>query len=100
MTWVALLLTILIETAIVLVLVPRRRRRLRVDAPLLNATTQPLATFAVAILGAPLLAVEVLVVLAEGFGYHALTGLPAGRALGLSLVANLPTAWIAFALAG
>lgn len=85
---VTLLLTILVETAVACLVLPRERARLRVDVPLINLTTHPLATIAVATLGAPFAIVELLVIAAEIAAYRVVTGFPLRRAVWLAVLLN------------
>jgi hypothetical protein len=90
-----LVLTIVIEMAIALALMWKHRKRLRVDVPLLNCVTHPIATVLLRWGWLPFWPAEILIWLAEAFGYRTVTGLPAGKALLLSGVCNGVTAFIA-----
>jgi hypothetical protein len=93
--FVALALTIVVETLVALVALPGWGRRLVVDVPLASLLTHPLATFAVHELDVPLLVAEVGVVLAEAAVYVVVTRLDVRRALLLSIVTNGVTTAIA-----
>jgi len=90
MTWLLrYALTLLIEIPIAAALVPREmRRRMLVDAFLLNTLTHPLLTVALRWEGVEFWPGEVLVLLAEALGYHLVTGLRPGRALLVSTICN------------
>ncbi len=94
----ALALTVLIETAIALALGRRHRRRLLLDAPLLNLLTQPLATAAYLHLDVSLLPLEIAVLLVEAVGYRIVTGLTWSRAFGTSFLCNAATAPLSLVL--
>ena len=91
---VLLLLTIAIETAIALGLMWKRRARLRLDVPLLNCLTHPVATVLMRWGLLPFWPAEILIWLAEAFGYRTVTGLSTRRALLLSGACNAVTAII------
>ena len=94
---VLLLTTIAVETAIALALMWKHRARLRLDVPLLNCVTHPIATVLLRWGLLSFFPVEILIWLAEAFGYRTVTGLSAGRALLLSGVCNGVTMLIALA---
>lgn len=93
--FVSLALTIVVETGVALLALPRLWRRLLIDVPLASLLTHPLATFAVRELDVPLLVGEVGVVLAEAVVYVLVTRLDVRRALLLSIVTNGVTTAIA-----
>jgi hypothetical protein len=101
LTYLALLaLTLLIETPLAAALAGRARRRDVACASLaLNLATHPLATGLVWLAGAPWLAVESAVVIAEALGLHSLAALGARRALVVSLSSNALSALAGLALA-
>jgi hypothetical protein len=92
---ISLLLTIVVETGVALLALPRWRRRLLLDVPLASLLTHPLATIAVRDLGWPLLPVEGGVVLAEALVFLLVTRLDPRRALLLSIATNGATTAIA-----
>ncbi len=84
-----LILTIAIETAIALALMKKHRRRLRIDTPLLNCFTHPIfATVFIAWGWLTFWPAELIIFLAEAFGYRAVTGLSTRQALLLSGICN------------
>lgn len=85
----ALALTLAFELPIAAGLAPGgERRRLLIDALLLNLLTHPLAVAARWYAELPLLPIEAAVWTAEAVGYRRLSGLSWGRAALLSVVAN------------
>ena len=87
----ALLATIVIETGLARVLLPRAWDRLRVDVPLLNLLSHPLLTWALWRDAVSIPTGEVLVMALEAVGYRVLTRLPWPVAILLSLVLNAVT---------
>jgi hypothetical protein len=87
-----------IEAPIVAALCPRRAARLAFAvAILVNLASHPSATALASIAGVDWLLVEALVVGFEALVLRAVLDLTPGRALGVSLLANLVTASIALA---
>ncbi|MDJ0973279.1 MAG: hypothetical protein QNJ98_02305 [Planctomycetota bacterium] len=93
---ITLVLTILVETVVACLVLPRDRRRLRIDVPLINLTTHPLATIAVATVAAPFLFVELVVIAAEVVGYRVVTGFSLRKAVWLSFGLNGITIVLSF----
>ena len=81
----ALLLTLVIELPIVLGLAGRRAVP---TAVALNLVTHPLLWLAMLRFGVGLWTAEAAVVAAEAIGYRFVAGLTAGRAAGISFLAN------------
>ena len=100
MTWLlAYTLTVLIEVPIAVGLAPKdKRRRMWLDAFLLNTLTHPLLTVAMRWELVGFWSGEALVWIVEALGYHYLTGLRPGRALLVSTVCNGITVVIALIL--
>ncbi len=96
---ITLVLTIAVETALACLLLPRERRRLRIDTPLINLATHPLASLAVLSLGASFVLVEGAVIVAEFVAYRLVTRLPPSQAALLALVLNGVTILLSFLLA-
>ncbi|MCP5065447.1 MAG: hypothetical protein GY946_02685 [bacterium] len=94
---VLLLLTIAIETAVAFGLMWKHRRRLRFDVPLLNCVTHPTATVLLRWGLLPFWPAEILIWVAEAFGYRTVTGLSTRRALALSGACNAVTVFISLA---
>lgn len=87
-----LALTIVVEWAVVMLLARKaERRRLKVDAVLVNLATHPFAYLAIQNLGMNFFLVEFLVVVVEAVAYRKITRLTWGRATLLSLVSNAVT---------
>ncbi|MFG0320488.1 MAG: hypothetical protein ACF8XB_24665 [Planctomycetota bacterium JB042] len=101
MTWLlAYVLTVAIEVPLAAALAPRgRRRRIVLDAFLLNTFTHPILTVAVRAEWIGFGPGEILVWIVEAIGYRAVTGLATGRALLVSTIANGITVFLALALA-
>lgn len=93
----ALGLTIGIEVAIALLIIPREmwKRRLG-DVVLANLVTHPLATVAVWRLGIPWLVAEVAVTAGEAVIYRFVSGFAWSRAVLLSFACNAVTASLSF----
>ncbi len=87
----ALLATIVLETGLARVLLPRAWDRLRVDVPLLNLLSHPLFTWAVWRNAISIPTGEALVMILEAIGYRVLTRLPWSVAILLSLALNAVT---------
>jgi hypothetical protein len=84
--------TIGVEVLIAAAIAPRdRRRRVLVDALLLNLLTHPVAVWLVGYQHLPLLPVECAVIAAEACGYRIVTGLTWQRAMGISFACNTAT---------
>ncbi len=91
--------TVALELPLAAALAPAaRRRRVVVDALLLNLLTHPLAWGAVLGLGWPLLPVEVGVTAVEAVGYRAVSGVGWGRAVLISTLCNGLTTLVGLAL--
>jgi hypothetical protein len=101
-TWlVAFLLTLAIEVPLAVLLAPRGlRRRVALDATLLNTFTHPLLTVALRWGVTTFWPGEALVWAVEALGYRVVTRLPVGRAVLISTVANGATVLLALILRG
>lgn len=99
MSWLAAyVLTVLIEVPLASALAPRgRRRRIALDALLLNTLTHPLLTVLLRTGSIGFAPGEVLVWMVEAAGYVWVSGLRPARAFLLSLVANGATVAVALA---
>ena len=99
-----LLVTIAVEGLVVLGAANTARRRTLATCACLNLFTHPLATLLLIeprLSPGPLL-IEILVVAAEAIGYCLVAGLSAGRAVALSLLANVASVaagWLWYAVA-
>jgi hypothetical protein len=94
-----LALTLVIELALVLVLAPRfARRRLLVDALILNLITHPTATMLHGAGLVPFTTVELGVIAAEAAGFAGLSRLPLPVATALSVTINGATIAVSWVL--
>lgn len=90
---VTLIITIGVETGIALLLqrsgiIRAHPARLRIDVPLVNLMTHPIATIAIRNFGASFTRVEILVVCTEFLAYRYVTRMTWIQAALLSVVAN------------
>jgi hypothetical protein len=96
---VAFLLTVAIEVPLAVLLAPRgARRRMWLDATLLNTLTHPLLTVGLRWGLLTFWPGEALVWIVEALGYHCVSGLRPGRALFISTVCNGITVVVALIL--
>ena len=90
-------LTIVVEAAIALLIIPRSLWRSRIgDVVLVNLASHPLATLAVRNFAVPWIVAEILVTAGEAVIYRYLSGFSWGRAILLSIACNSVTAALSF----
>jgi len=95
-----LLLTLVVESALVQVLAPSGlRRRIALDVVFVNLATHPIGFWLAALRPEAWLAIEAAITATEAFVYATVTGLAPRRAIATAILANGTTAALGWGLA-